>query len=156
MDVIINFVKDNVPDNVGYIILFILGFFEFSKIKFSPISSTLSWIGNRINKPLMKKIGEQDEKLNKLSTEFQDHRIGGWRSEILTFANQAMNGRNHTLEEFEHIIRVHDKYYKYITERNIPNGQINMAFDYIEKLYQKNRRINGFLNAKKSTKRLIR
>ena len=44
-----------------------------------------------------------------------------------------MNRRKHTKEEFDHIIKVHDDYLQYVRERNLENGQVKLAYEYIAK-----------------------
>ena len=99
-------------------------------IKFQPVRWLLGWVGKQMNKEL-----QQD--FEKLAKDFETHKVDSQRTEILDFANSAMNRRKHTKEEFDHIIKVHDDYLQYVRERNLENGQVKLAYEYIEKIYQR-------------------
>ena len=88
---------------------------------------------------------DMQEKLDKLAKDFESHKVDSWRSEILEFANSCMNRRKHTKEEFDHIISVHDDYTEYVKTNKIENGQVDLAYEYIEKLYQRCLEKNSFL-----------
>ena len=94
--------------------------------------------GKQMNKEL-----QQD--FEKLAKDFETHKVDSQRTEILDFANSAMNRRKHTKEEFDHIIKVHDDYLQYVRERNLENGQVKLAYEYIEKIYQRCLEKNSFL-----------
>lgn len=83
-------------------------------IKFQPVRWLLGWVGKQMNKEL-----QQD--FEKLAKDFETHKVDSQRTEILDFANSAMNRRKHTKEEFDHIIKVHDDYLQYVRERNLEN-----------------------------------
>ena len=53
--------------------------------------------------------------------------------------------RKHTKEEFDHIISVHDDDAEYVKVNEIENGQVTLAYEYIEKLYQRCLEKNSFL-----------
>ena len=90
-------------------------------------------------------VQDMQEKLDKLAKDFESHKVDSWRSEILEFANSCMNRRKHTKEEFDHIISVHDDYAEYVKTNKIENGQVDLAYEYIEKLYQRCLEKNSFL-----------
>lgn len=68
------------------------------------------------------------------------------RSTILDFANSCMNGKNHTKEEFEHVIDIHTQYEETIVQRGLKNGRVDLAFKYISELYTKCLNENSFLD----------
>lgn len=107
-------------------------------IKIQPIRWLLGWIGKQMNRELQKDF-------EKLTKDFETHKIDSWRTEILDFANSAMNRRKHTKEEFDHIIKVHDDYEKYVKERGLENGQVKLAYEYIVKIYKRCLEKNSFL-----------
>lgn len=107
-------------------------------IKFQPVRTLLAWLGQQLNR-------DMNKKLDDLTKEFESHKVDSWRAEILEFANSCMNRRKHTKEEFDHIIATHDAYAKYVTEKKIENGQVKLAYEYIETLYRQCCEKNSFL-----------
>lgn len=107
-------------------------------IKFQPVRWLLGWVGEQLNKNLQREV-------EKLAKDFETHKVDSQRTEILDFANSAMNRRKHTKEEFDHIIKVHDDYLEYVRERKLENGQVKLAYEYIEKIYQRCLEKNSFL-----------
>ena len=104
---------------------------------------------------LLKKIGETmnhdiKEQLNQIEKDFQDHKVESQRYEILDFANSCMNNKKHTKEEFDHIISVHDSYEKYLEQKSLKNGQVKVAYEYIEKIYVRCIEKNSFLTGKEN------
>ena len=49
--------------------------------------------------------------------------------EILEFQSSCINHRRHTKEEFDHIIDILAKYDKYIKDRKLTNGQVDVAHE---------------------------
>ena len=104
---------------------------------------------------LLKKIGETmnhdiKEQLDEIKKDFQDHKIESQRYEILDFANSCMNGRKHTKEEFDHIIAVHDDYEQYLEKQGLKNGQVQVAYDFLKKIYLRCIEKNSFLTGKEN------
>jgi hypothetical protein len=122
--------------------------FEFAPIKFSPISTMLSWIGKRLNKDVKKDISQLKEQVNEVKLDLQDHKVQSWRRDIIEFSDSLMLGKKRTKEQFDFIIGTHDKYEKYIEERGIENGQISLAYDFIKKAYQECCDNNSFYTGK--------
>lgn len=83
-------------------------------------------------------IKEQDKKID----QNEKDRI---RYEILDFANSCHNGRNHTRDEFEHIIALNDKYKILLERTNDQNGVFNIEYQYINSLYAQKKNDKSFL-----------
>jgi hypothetical protein len=83
-------------------------------------------------------IKEQDKKID----QNEKDRI---RYEILDFANSCHNGRNHTRDEFEHIIALNDKYKILLERTHDENGVFNIEYKYIDKLYSEKKENKTFL-----------
>lgn len=114
-------------------------------IKIQPVRWLLAWIGRQLNRDMVTKIDE-------LAKDLETHKVDSWRTDILDFANSCMNHRKHTKEEFDHIISVHDDYAKYIKRKKIVNGQVKLAYEYIEKQYRHCCENGGFLTIQNSEK----
>jgi hypothetical protein len=108
-------------------------------IKLQPVRWLLNQLGRQLNK-------EMYQDLKELKGDFEEHKIDSQRYEILEFANSCMNRRKHTKEEFDHIIKVHDSYENYCHTKNIENGQVKVAYAYIEKVCMQCMDKNSFLH----------
>lgn len=117
-------------------------------IKWNPISSILGWLGNKLNRDVKQEIEVLKSDIKSVKTGLQDHIVESQRRNILNFSDKLMRGEKKTKEDFQAIIKMHDSYDKYITENNIPNGQIDLAFAYISKKYQECIESNSFYNGK--------
>jgi hypothetical protein len=128
---------------------------EFTPIKLCPVSSILNWIGKRLNKEVEKKMSEIDKKVDKVDSkvdtvqlDLQNHKVESWRRDILSFADSLSMGKAKTKENYLYIISLHDSYQKYIEERGLVNGQIDVAFSYIILRYNECLENNSFYTGK--------
>ena len=91
---------------------------------------------------------DMKEQLDQLQKDFTDHKVDSWRMEILEFQSSCINHRRHTKEEFDHIIDILAKYDKYIKDRRLTNGQVDVAHEYITEIYKECMRTNDFALSK--------
>ena len=122
--------------------------FEITPIKIKPLSFILSGIGKRLNKDVEEKLSNVEAKVDSVQIDLQNHKVESWRRDILNFADSLSLGRNKSKEQFLYIISLHDVYLKYIQEKGIINGQINIAYDFIEKQYNEHLENNSFYKGK--------
>lgn len=92
-------------------------------------------------KDLRNAITEQGKKID----ENEKDRI---RWEILDFANSCRNGREHTKDEFLHIMALNDKYKILLKQTNDVNGVFDIEYKYISKLFEKKLNENAFLDSR--------
>ena len=71
------------------------------------------------------------------------------RWQILDFANSCRNGRNHTKDEFQHIMVLNDKYKKLLKETNDINGVFDIEYKYISELFKTKLEENDFLDTRR-------
>lgn len=71
------------------------------------------------------------------------------RWEILDFANSCRNGRNHTKDEFSHIMALNDKYKLLLEATKDANGVFEIEYDYISNLYKEKLNNGTFLDSPK-------
>lgn len=123
--------------------------------KIQPIRLILKVLGDEINKGLVEEIRKIDEtqqqtmkELADIKKDLENHKLESQRFDILDFSNSCMNGRKHTKEEFDHIIKMHDDYEKYLEERGLKNGQVQVAYSFIQKIYLRCIEKNNFLTGK--------
>ncbi len=136
----------------GIIILILSIGVEFTPIKFNPWSTILGWIGSRLNSRLNAKLTEIDNKVDKLGNDLDKHiveslakEIKDTRRDILDFCNACMNGRKHTKEQFEFVIKQCDEYETYIEKNHVRNGVVDAAIKEIRRLNQKCIQENSYL-----------
>lgn len=141
-----------VAKNAALLVVGLLSCVEFSKIKINPLSAILSWLGGRINGPLIEKIDaldkkqdEQKKSMEELRDAQDDNEIDRIRWEILEFARSCRNKEKHSLEQFTHIIDLNQKYHRTLERRNLENGQIDLEYNYIVQIYKKCQEENSFL-----------
>lgn len=114
----------------GVSLVVLLTLIQVAPVKINPWSALARAIGRAIN-------GDLIGAVNRVSENVDQNEIDRLRWEILDFSNSCQNGRRHTREEFDHIIKMHEKYEAILKRRNESNGQVDMAYDYIKTLYQK-------------------
>lgn len=107
-------------------------------VKINPVSMLLKYFGKMINKDLIDEIQE-------LRKNFNSHEIDQIRWNILDFSNSCMQGRRHTKEEFDHVIKDYEKYEDIIRKEGLKNGQIDMAYEIIQDIYKECIRNDDFL-----------
>ena len=96
-------------------------------IKFQPVRYIIKRIGALMNHDIK-------GQLDKIEKDLQQHKVESWRHEILTFANECMNRRQHTKEEFDNL-----------KANNLKNGRVDMAYKYVSNVYMRRCEKNDFL-----------
>ena len=120
------------------VVLVLSVFVEITPIRINPISTFLRFIGKTINADLK-------EEVDKLSLKVDENSIDRIRWEILSFANSCRQGKKHTYDEFKHIIDLNTKYHGIIEARGLTNGQIDLEYAYIERIFKQCQLENKFL-----------
>lgn len=140
------------------------------KIKWSPWSSLIKWIGAQFNSKINsnidskiklvqsdiqavdKKVEYLQHEVTKVQNDLTNHikesemkSLQDTRRDILDFGNACMNGRKHTKEQFDFVIKQCDAYEKYIKKTDTKNGVIEAAINEIRRLYEKCIHENSFL-----------
>lgn len=140
-----------IGDSVAIVLIF-TSLVEVTPIKWNPLTSILSWFGNRINTNLTREVEglstsvkEQAKKVDALDEKIDMNEIDHIRWEILNFANSCRHDQMHTKDEFEHIINLHQKYGEILDSRHLKNGLISLEYEYIEEIYKRRLEKNDFL-----------
>lgn len=118
---------------------------QVTPIKINPLDGILKMVGKALNKEVVEKIDGLKAEVEDISDNFNTHEIDQLRWNILDFANSCMRGCEHTKEEFEHVIRDHERYVKVLERSKKENGQVSVAYSYIEDLYCQCMKNNSFL-----------
>ena len=136
----------------GLVLLLLSIGVEFTPIKWNPWSSILGWIGSKLNHKLYNRLDEIEGKVDKLGKDLDKHitesmakEIRDTRRDILEFCNSCMNGRKHTKEQFEFILKQCDEYEVYIEKNKIKNGVVDAAMKEIRRLNLKCIQENSYL-----------
>ena len=113
---------------------------EPTKIKIKPYSLLFKWIGEKINgelrediKQLDEKIDTVDKKVGGVKTDLQLHVVENQRRTILEFASELRKSEKKTQEDYNYILKLYDDYEEYTRANNIPNSQIDLAYEFISK-----------------------
>ena len=115
-------------------LLFVLSVvIEWAPIKFNPIG----WIGDRFNRKTLAKIEEVEKKVVGVEQKLDTHIAESYRSKILKFQNECIDGKRHTQEEFVKIYSICDDYEEYVEANKLKNGEIKDAIAYIRRIYRK-------------------
>ena len=107
-------------------------------IKFQPVRYIIKRIGALMNHDIK-------EQLDKIEKDLQQHKVESWRHEILTFANECMNRRKHTKEEFDNFFETYSDYEEYIKANKLENWRVDMAYTYVSNVYPRPCQKNYFL-----------
>lgn len=125
---------------------------EVSKIQINPWSKLLECLGNVLFKNIEQDLQEVKINIQNLSKQTEetaktidDNEVWRLRYEILAFANSCKNNKQHTKDEFDHILEAHDKYNYIIRKRGIPNGVMDVEHAYVRDLYRQCLENNSFL-----------
>lgn len=81
--------------------------------------------------------------LKKLTDMFLDKQIDDMRYEILDFASALSSGRKFSKEQYDHILKIYEKYEKILREHKLTNGQVHTSMEVINELY-KEKLLKGF------------
>ena len=136
----------------GIAFLVIASLLQFSKININPWDKIFGWIGDRLNSKLLERLKGLETEMTKIKDSLNSHiresevrDLQDTRRDILEFANSCMNGRRHTKEQFDFIIKECDDYESYIEKNDIKNGVVTSAIREIRRLNDKCIQENSFL-----------
>lgn len=118
---------------------------EVSPMRLNPWTYIFNGIGKRLNAEVFTRLNELETKLKAQDEKIDYNERNRIKFEILDFANSCRNGRQHTREEFNHIIAQYDEYEMILTRLKKPNGQITRAMHYLSDLYNDNLKNDSFL-----------
>lgn len=152
------------------VFLMSIGIEIMPSFKWNPWTSLFKWIGSAFNSKIDAKMdsvrGELkvlDTKIDRVQTELDKHvadskvkELQDTRRDILDFCNSCMNGRKHTREQYDFMIKQCDIYSRYIKDNDIPNGVIEAAIKEIRRLYDERIQKNDFLKEGEDPEELIR
>lgn len=95
--------------------------------------------GTDLNCRMLKKRMDAMEKSNDLQS------IRQIRAHVLDFANSCMNGRKHTMKDFDNIFDENQEYQTLVKKHKIKNDKYKEDYEFIVKVYHKCQENNSFL-----------
>lgn len=107
-------------------------------IKIQPVRYLLKKAGALMNHDVK-------EQLDKIEKDLQQHKVESWRRDIRNFANDCMNRKRHTKEEFDNFFETYSNYEEYIEKNKLKNGRVDAEFAYVQKIYMRRCEKNDFL-----------
>lgn len=126
--------------NWGWVLTVLLALFEVTPIKLHPITAVLAWIGKRMTGELWKAVQE-------LREDVDAQQMDTIRTTVLDFSNSCLNGGLHTKEEFDHVIKLNEKYEKLVKRYDVKNEVYTEAYAYILRIYRRRMDKRDFLSA---------
>ncbi|QNM12751.1 MULTISPECIES: hypothetical protein [Bacillota] len=103
---------------------------QITPIKINPWTWLFKWIGEQLN-------GDLKKEVISIGKTVDQNEIDRIRYEIMDFANSCRNHRQHTKEEYHHIVDINTKYHRLIKKHGIENGVLDTEYAYIERTYQR-------------------
>lgn len=122
----------------GFVVLGAVTLFEIAPIKINPWKWLFKWLGRAIN-------GDIREDLTELKRDFEETKAQDKRWHILNFANSCRNGKQHSKDEWQHVMSELREYEAYTERKHIVNGVISEDAKYLRELYHERNIKNDFL-----------
>lgn len=122
----------------GLVLIGAVTLVQITPIKLNPWDWLFSWIGNKINGDIRKDLAE-------LKRDFEETKAQDKRWNILNFASNCREGKQHTKEEWDHAISELKEYETYTKQKSIDNGVIEANAEYLRELYHERCLNNDFL-----------
>lgn len=136
--------------------------FQVSKIPINPWGWLLNAISEAITRPIAERLEKREEEhakqyaeitncLNKLDeridglegklkeneTKEDDRYIKSLRRQIIDFADSIRNGKEHSREQYEEVIRMNEEYHETLRQCHMTNGYIDEEVRFIKTSFQK-------------------
>ena len=133
----IDIIKDLLT-NPSFLIAGVVTLIEVTPIKINPWKKLFRWIGDVIN-------GDIKKDLSELKRDFEETKAQDKRWHILDFSNSCRNGRQHSKDEWQHVMSELKEYEEYVKKKGIVNGVIEEDSKYLRELYHERNIKNDFL-----------
>ncbi len=133
--------------NWGWAVALFCVFFEIAPIKLHPVSALLGWLGKKLTGGIQKDISDLRGDVADLRKDVDEQRMSSIRTLVLDFSNSCLNGRQHTKEEFDHVLEENKVYEKLVQRYGVENEVYTEAYAYIKRIYRKRMDKRDFLSA---------
>ena len=88
-------------------------------------------------------LGDLEKAVKNMERTIDENEKDRIRWEVLDFANSCRNGREHSKDEFQHIITIVGKYEGLLKKTGDKNGVFTAEYKYIMRLYNQGKFIGG-------------
>ncbi len=135
----------------GGVVAVLMTLIQISPIQINPWSAigsffkmVMSFIGNAINGPVLRKMDEMEQKIDDIEKHFEAHeksskkdKADDKRASILHFNRELIRDLPHTMEDFIEVLSYIDFYENYCKEHpEYENNRAVMAIQNIERAYR--------------------
>lgn len=134
-----------IGDHWAILLVIFASVIQITPFKFNPWSALFGWIGKKLNRDVNNHLSNIDKKIESQQRMIEDNEKDRIRWEVLDFANSCRYGRNHSKDEYQHIVDISDKYHKMLKESGETNGVFTLEYNYIIAEYERKSKDNSFL-----------
>lgn len=130
------------------LIIFIIWSIGFIKVDGEKLwAKLLKKAGEDINWKVLGRVDEIENKLDKHIDESELKEVKDIRSKIIRFADEIYQGRQHSKEHYDGMLKYIDEYEKYCdTHPDFPNNQAILSIQTIKDKYKEHTDKHTFLN----------
>lgn len=82
-------------------------------------------------------IAQLNSDVSKLTDMFVNKQISDMRFDIVDVASAITLGRQYSVEQLAHVLRIYDDYMKILGERKLTNGQVDMSIEVVKEEYRR-------------------
>lgn len=86
---------------------------------------------------IKQEIAQLNSDINKLTDMFVNKQISDMRFDIVDVASAITLGREYSIEQLAHVLRIYDDYMRILKERNMTNGQVDMSIEVVKAEYRR-------------------
>lgn len=134
-----------IKSNPGFILLGGITLVQVTPIKIDPWTKLIKWLGQLLSGHLQKQLDDLTSDMMCIKRDLDNKVTNDMRWNILDFSNSCKNGRQHTREEWHHVISQLAEYEELIESKKFVNGVMVEESKYLKELYQERNQKNDFL-----------
>lgn len=82
-------------------------------------------------------IAQLNSDVSKLTDMFVNKQISDMRFDIVDVASAITLGRQYSVEQLAHVLRIYDDYMKILRESGLTNGQVDMSIEVVKAEYRR-------------------
>lgn len=86
---------------------------------------------------IKQEIAQLNSDISKLTDMFVNKQISDMRFDIVDVASAITLGREYSVEQLAHVLRIYDDYMKILRERKLTNGQVDMSIEVVKAEYRR-------------------
>lgn len=134
-----------IKSNPGFILIGGVTLIQITPIKIDPWTAIVKWLGNAISGNMQNQLNDLTSDMMCIKKDLDNKVTNDMRWNILDFSNSCKNGRQHTKEEWHHVIKQLAEYDELIETKKLVNGVMEEESKYLKELYHERSQKNDFL-----------